>query len=216
VIQSWPGGANLTSPKVPSKITYDPTTNAVKWGFQIKPFQPCIECFKLFLDPSHLPKPEFLSLNPGVQTLSGQFRGMGINGGGGSGLAAGLTLGSTRNVGDIVKDYLQCLFEHTITVLNRALGQAFVESTKIEWVLTCPAVWSDKSKAATLAAAERTGMKKWGKSIRLISEPEAAALYTLKTLQPSHLEVGNNFVVCDAGGGTVVRIFVFFSPLRIR
>ena len=86
--------------------------------------------------------------------------------------------------------------------LTRALGKTFVENTRIEWVLTCPAVWSDKSKHATLMAAERTGMARCFQ-IRLISEPEAAALYTLKSLQPGNLQVGDNFVVCDAGGGTV-------------
>lgn len=32
---------------------------------------------------------------------------------------------------------------------------------------------------------------------------EAAALYTLKHLSPSTLQLGRRFVVCDAGGGTV-------------
>lgn len=32
---------------------------------------------------------------------------------------------------------------------------------------------------------------------------EAAALYTLKNLSPSTLQLGRRFVVCDAGGGTV-------------
>lgn len=37
----------------------------------------------------------------------------------------------------------------------------------------------------------------------MISEPEAAAVYTLKAIQPNHLNIGDNFIVCDAGGGTV-------------
>jgi hypothetical protein len=35
--------------------------------------------------------------------------------------------------------------------------------------------------------------------LKLISEPEAAAVYTLKAIQPNNLSVGDNFVVCDAG-----------------
>lgn len=53
-----------------------------------------------------------------------------------------------------------------------------------------------------------------GKGIRLISEPEAAAVYTLKAIQPNSLSVGDNFVVCDAGGGTVVYFFFSFLPLH--
>ena len=38
--------------------------------------------------------------------------------------------------------------------------------------------------------------------VTLIKEPEAAALYTLRDLRFS-LQVGDAFVTCDAGGGTV-------------
>jgi molecular chaperone DnaK (HSP70) len=39
--------------------------------------------------------------------------------------------------------------------------------------------------------------------LMMISEPEAAAVYALKMTPPKGLSVGSNFVVCDAGGGTV-------------
>lgn len=39
--------------------------------------------------------------------------------------------------------------------------------------------------------------------LMMISEPEAAAVYSLKMTPPKGLKVGSNFVVCDAGGGTV-------------
>jgi hypothetical protein len=35
--------------------------------------------------------------------------------------------------------------------------------------------------------------------LKLISEPEAAAVYTFKAIQPRALKVGDNFIVCDAG-----------------
>ena len=91
-------------------------------------------------------------------------------------------------------------------------------STKVEFVLTCPAVWSDAAKNTTLQAAERAGMG--AKSdIQMISEPEAAAVYTLKAIQPNHLSAGDNFVVCDAGGGTVDLIaykIISLKPLRVE
>lgn len=70
--------------------------------------------------------------------------------------------------------------------------------TKVEFVLTVPAVWSDSAKNATLQAAERAGMGNIHE-LKLISEPEAAAVYTLKAIQPNHLNIGDNFIVCDAG-----------------
>jgi len=39
--------------------------------------------------------------------------------------------------------------------------------------------------------------------LMMISEPEAAAVYALKTTPPKGMKVGSHFVVCDAGGGTV-------------
>lgn len=53
----------------------------------------------------------------------------------------------------------------------------FVESTPIEAILTVPAVWSDKAKSDTLLCAHRAGFGPIDK-IRLIAEPEAAAVYT--------------------------------------
>jgi molecular chaperone DnaK (HSP70) len=83
-------------------------------------------------------------------------------------------------------------------------------TTKVEFVMTVPAVWSDAAKNATLHAAERAGMGN-RHDLRLISEPEAAAAYTLKAIQPNHLKVGDNFIVCDAGGGT---LYYFLFSLR--
>lgn len=111
-----------------------------------------------------------------------------------------------KTVLDAVSDYLAALHAHTIDTLTRRYGASFMASTPIEWVLTVPAVWSDAAKNATRVAAERAGMAA-GRGgvggIRLISEPEAAAVYTLRAIQPNSLSVGDHFVVCDAGGGTV-------------
>ena len=65
-------------------------------------------------------------------------------------------------------------------------------------ILVVPAVWSDAAKNATVQAAEAAGFS----PVTLIKEPEAAALYTMHSLDFT-LKVGDAFVVCDAGGGTV-------------
>jgi molecular chaperone DnaK (HSP70) len=107
-----------------------------------------------------------------------------------------------RTVMDAVSDYLTEIYKHTMENLTRRYGDAFMAKTKVEFVLTVPAVWSDSAKNATLQAAERAGMGN-RHDLKLISEPEAAAVYTLKAIQPNHLKIGDNFIVCDAGGGTV-------------
>ncbi|RPB08315.1 actin-like ATPase domain-containing protein [Morchella conica CCBAS932] len=178
VIKTWPGGNGITSDKVPTEISYTPSTgnaSSYRWGFQPTPTSPRLRCLKLFLDRNQK-IPNYVSP---LETAT-------------------LLRGVNKSVLDAISDYLGALHAHTITTLTRRYGISFMAITPITWVLTVPAVWSDAAKTATRHAAERAGMK----SPRLISEPEAAAVYTLKAIQPNTLSVGDHFVVCDAGGGT--------------
>lgn len=99
---------------------------------------------------------------------------------------------------EAASDYLRQIYNHTMQTLTKRYGETFMAKTSVEFVLTVPAVWSDAAKDATLKAAEEAGMGKQG-DLKIISEPEAAAVYTLKAIQPNHLRVGDNFIVCDAG-----------------
>ena len=195
IIKTWPGGNGITSDKVPTEISYDFPGNAssaggsatgsttaeptVKWGFQFKPEESRLRCIKLFLDRS-----QKLPFYVSPQETATQLKKY------------------NKNVVDAVSDYLTQVHRHTMDTLTRRYGESFMASTRVEVVLTCPAVWSDAAKNTTLQAAERAGMGS-SSDIQMISEPEAAAVYTLKAIQPNNLNVGDNFIVCDAGGGTV-------------
>ncbi|KAK6825211.1 actin-like ATPase domain-containing protein [Apiospora arundinis] len=202
IIKTWPGGNGITSDKVPTEISYDippaapvGTPPNIKWGFQFKPEEPRLRCIKLFLDRS-----QKLPFYVSPQETATQLRKY------------------NKNVVDAVSDYLTQVYEHTMDTLTRRYGESFMASTKVDWVLTCPAVWSDAAKNTTLQAAERAGMGSQA-DIQMISEPEAAAVYTLKAIQPNHLNVGDNFIVCDAGGGTVDLIaykIISLKPLRVE
>ena len=167
----------------------------MRWGFQFKPDEPRLRCLKLFLDRNQT-LPSFVS---SIETAAQLKR-------------------HEKTVLDAASDYLRKLNEHTIQTLNRRYGENFVATTEIQYVLTVPAVWSDAAKMATLTAAEMAGMGS-RHDIRMISEPEAAALYTLTTAQSAGLKAGDNFVVCDAGGGTVDLIAYkakSLAPLRVE
>ncbi|KAM3531231.1 hypothetical protein MY4038_004568 [Beauveria bassiana] len=202
IIKTWPGSNGITSDKVPTEISYDfPTSTTaetepnVKWGFQFKPEESRLRCIKLFLDRSQK-LPFYVSPLDTAAQLK-RFN---------------------KNVVDAVSDYLTQIYKHTMDTLTRRYGESFMASTKVDFVLTCPAVWSDAAKNTTLQAAERAGMGSRSE-IQMISEPEAAAVYTLKAIQPNHLNVGDNFIVCDAGGGTVDLIayeIKSLKPLRVQ
>ena len=53
-----------------------------------------------------------------------------------------------------------------------------------------------------------------GERVQIVSEPEAAATYALDALDPHDVKVGDTFVLCDAGGGTVDLISYTVSELR--
>ncbi|KAI0479249.1 actin-like ATPase domain-containing protein [Xylariaceae sp. FL0804] len=234
IIRTWPGGNGITSDKVPSEISYAaaPPADAApgpqsqsappppKWGFQFKPEEPRLRCIKLFLDRS-----QKLPFYVSAQETALQLQRQG------------------KTVADAVADYLAAVHGHAMATLTRRYGAAFMAATRVDWVLTCPAVWSDAAKDATLRAAERAGMGNRA-DLQVISEPEAAALYTLRALpqhgggghgqgqssgpsssgpssshpssqsQHQHLAVGDSLVVCDAGGGTVDLIAYRIVQLR--
>ena len=86
--------------------------------------------------------------------------------------------------------------------LERRLGREFLygDSTgkvlkkPVDFVLTVPAVWSDKARQMTLEAAVRAGLGvvEAGHAsglLRLITEPEGAAEYALRSMQPGMLKV---------------------------
>ena len=53
-----------------------------------------------------------------------------------------------------------------------------------------------------------------GSKVHMISEPEAAAMYALHEMDTLNLEIGDSFVLCDAGGGTVDLITYTVSALK--
>ncbi|TEY58654.1 hypothetical protein BOTCAL_0204g00110 [Botryotinia calthae] len=202
IIKTWPGSNGITSDKVPTEIGYSKppgspvgTEPTIKWGCQFRPEEPRLRCIKLFLDRSQK-LPFYVSPAETANQLKEH----------------------SKNVVDAVSDYLTQIYKHTMETLTRRYGELFMSTTKVEFVLTCPAVWSDAAKNTTLQAAERAGMGDKS-AIQMISEPEAAAVYTLKAIQPNHLQAGDNFVVCDAGGGTVDLIaykIISLKPLQVE
>jgi molecular chaperone DnaK (HSP70) len=86
----------------------------------------------------------------------------------------------------VASDYLRKLVAHAQDTLDRRFGSA-VQSMGLEYVLTVPAVWSDKAKSASIVAAEEAGIPV--RHLTLVSEPEAAALHCLHSIQPNTIEV---------------------------
>lgn len=119
----------------------------------------------------------------------------------------------TRNPEMMTIDFLTALRQHVEMVMEHKLPTSVYLTTPIEYIITVPAVWSEAAQAKTRTCAEKAGMGE-GAALHLVSEPEAAAIYSFKVMKPHGIKTGDTFVVCDAGGGTVDLIS--YSVTRLK
>lgn len=173
----WPGGQKQTSEKVPTEIVYDDRSKVKKWGYQVASNDRRIRCVKLLLEHGQ-ELPSWVDKEDLEEQLARHH----------------------KTAIQVVSDYLSEMREFVIKALTKRYGPVMLSMTPIEYVLTVPAVWSHAAKDATMTAAKTAGM---GQTLRMISEPEAAAIYALTTLASNRVNVGEVYTVCDAGGGTV-------------
>jgi hypothetical protein len=188
VLQNWPSSHTKigTKEKVPSEIAY--TKDGIEWGSSIPPHEARNMWMKLSLD----------RRQPGVAAKIVQE-------------LASDSAGPTRRPVDIIADYLKCVKEHVIKTFVDQYGPGLWQSLPIILVITVPAVWSDLAKHRTMQAFDKagfniTGFPRLAHTITT-TEPEAAATFTIKTLKggahDEQLDIGDGFVICDMGGGTV-------------
>lgn len=97
----------------------------------------------------------------------------------------------------LTTDYLRGLKKYGEQYISEKLGEAFIK--KPHYIIAVPAVWSEKAQAATRQCAQNAGMGS-NDNIQIITEPEAAGIYALKTMKLG-LKQNSTFVMCDAGGG---------------
>ena len=183
VIKTWPNPNQQYLEKTPSIISYksEPPT----WGASVKPFDDTnVEHFKL-----------------GLESRAAQcYDGSDLIPAGGAWHPKYLS----KYPVDFAADYLTCIQNFVQNdYLPRHYGIQFLRNQSMTYILTVPAIWSDGAKALTRQAAMRAGIP--GADLILITEPEAAALFCVSTCVEANLDTGDRFLVCDAGGGTVVR-----------
>ncbi|KAJ6259608.1 Heat shock protein [Drechslerella dactyloides] len=106
-----------------------------------------------------------------------------------------------KTILDVTADFLGAVYRHAMEQLYLQRGRPVMEITQVDFVLTIPAVWNELACMRTRKAAERAGFTK-NHTLNMCTEPEAAALYTLRSAECS-ANVGDKVIVCDAGGGTV-------------
>ncbi|KAJ5689947.1 Heat shock protein 70 family [Penicillium macrosclerotiorum] len=179
VVQGWPGAGNSKSPvnikngsslktkietsqKVPTVLSY--CGGRLKWGYQVDDMnEEAVKRVKLLLesqgDPIYGPAAQSKAVIESLNKTPIQVAG----------------------------EYLKKLVSHARCLLDRrGFGNA-LDTMDLQYILTVPAVWSDRAKDATMQAACLAGIPR--SNLTLLSEPEAAAVYTIRAIQPNSIAV---------------------------
>jgi molecular chaperone DnaK (HSP70) len=199
IIRGWPG--NVMADKVPSLLYYKTSDSSPSWGFTAQKNADKnkdgirIAHFKLGLQRDlsvYAPIPSDSPLGGGYINDYDWHHP---------------NLGSKKAI-NFAADYLSCIFNYSKERLETHHGAARLENQKTAYVVTVPAIWGGEAKELTRRVATSAGIPR--RSLILITEPEAAAVYcSSKCKQEGGLNVNDKFLICDAGGGTVVYLLVY-------
>ncbi|KAH7008907.1 hypothetical protein EDB80DRAFT_574486 [Ilyonectria destructans] len=181
LITDWPnlGDSLANQDKVPSIISYN-NGRVANWGYEVSCKEESFRWIKILLEPESKyarTVQEVRDSNELLQKLN-------------------------KTAEEVIRDYLREIWRYTKEDIRKRVGDDDWEETfTIHVVLTVPAMWSHAAKDKTLRAARDANLPA---NIKLVTEPEAAALATLHDkAEENALAPGDTFIVCDAGGGTV-------------
>lgn len=100
----------------------------MKWGYELDEFDTHkVEGIKLLLDPDQ-PRPLYLA----VSDVQAELERL------------------PKEPIDIAADYIEALYKHSMAVISGKWPEGFLSLLQKKFVLTVPAVWSDKAKDSTL------------------------------------------------------------------
>lgn len=185
LITSWPGTGREEG-KAPTELFYE--DERLMWGYTIPPDADPIRWFKLLLLREE-------DLTPQLRESEFLLR------------ARKIIRESQKTATDLTADYLRALWRHILEIIHKARGDSVMGALTFHVVITVPAIWKDYARQSMEEAARKSGILEirpaGPTTLAFAPEPEAAALTSLYESRPS-INVGNVFVICDAGGGTVV------------
>ncbi|CAJ0545661.1 Ff.00g091340.m01.CDS01 [Fusarium sp. VM40] len=199
IVTSWDTELNHCSDveKAPTQLYFDENGQNVKWGYSIPIDKEPLKWFKLLLiDPKDLPTDVARSSQlQEARRLKNKIKKEPI---------------------EIIATFLRKLWDHSLDSIRRAVGVDLLKRTKLQVVITLPAIWPPYAQQRMKQASQQSGIldgrPAGATTLRFISEPEAAALATIKDhAKRSNIQTGDTIVVCDAGGGTVDLISYIFE-----
>lgn len=193
MITSWPGSGREEG-KAPTELYYE--DGKISWGFEIDSDIDAIKWFKLLLLKEE-------DLSPELRSSEFLLR------------ARKMMRENDKTAIDLISDYLRMIWSHTLETITKDRGSV-VEALQFHVVITVPAIWKDYARQDMTEAVRKAGIlsqRNAGETkLTFAPEPEAAALSTL--CEPGRRTKPNEvYLVCDAGGGTVVSYHILLHGL---
>ncbi|KAJ3442902.1 hsp70 family protein [Anaeramoeba flamelloides] len=115
--------------------------------------------------------------------------------------------GSVFKLVDVIAMSLQWLKDTALQHINLTVRTP-IETDQVRWVLTVPAIWTEKAKHFMRVCAHRGGLidNEDSEHLLLIHEPEAAAiegLFSAKAIVSEEVFESGKVLILDAGSGTI-------------
>lgn len=167
IVTSWPSKLNRCSDmeKTPTQLCFGTATTETTWGFGVSGEQDPIKWFKLLLlDGKDVPSDV---------KKSSQYQ-------------KAVESQKTLNKGptELISCFLRNLWNHALDSIEREVGREELVSCRLHIVFTTPAIWPSYAQQRMKLAAKLSGILETrsagATTLRFVSEPEAAALATLK------------------------------------
>lgn len=184
--------------KAPTALYYEFEDEKPLWGFEVPNEVEAARWFKLLLLRDEDMGDELRAADPMVR-------------------AKKMLRESGKTEVELIADYLRALWKHTLKTISKTRGKFLVNALQIHVVLTVPAIWKDYARKGMEEAAKKAGILDYRSagptSLTFAPEPEAAGLASLidrgKEINPDSV-----YVICDAGGGTVVRATFYIAKTQ--
>lgn len=105
-------------------------------------------------------------------------------------------------------DFFRVVYDHIFNQIHFHNPKPETEFTKddIRFVITVPAIWNDVERTIMRNVAVAAGLiseKDHESRLIIINESLAATLYCERETAGNKIQIGTNYIICDAGGGTV-------------
>lgn len=203
IVTSWDAEFHHCSDveKAPSQLLLGKKKGKTTWGFGVPADKNALKWFKLLLlDEKDLP----IDVARSSQFCEAKKMGEELE----------------KDPSELISFFLCHLWNHSIDSIERSLGKELLTLSKFHVVITTPVMWPPYAQQRMRSALELSGIltdrDAGPTTLRFVSEPEAAALATIKDMSKrSTIKVDDTIIICDAGGGTVVSESPFYRDANL-